>query len=206
MHDRQARRLLVAGIAAGTMLVGCAFNRPSEDEANPETGAPPPGITAQPASPSTGPATNPLPLVADQTPRPDRMPMGTMTAEGGPTRPMALDSITRELSSRLDTVIAATDQGLTRMSPAVALRVTGGIQRFLESRENPRLRPVILQLEVLRTELQRSPIDPRATGIALQRLGERTAASAPAAGVLAGRVARIADGLRAEGTRLAGGR
>ena len=205
MHDRRARRVLVASMAAGTILLGCAFNRPSEDEGNPETGAPPPGITSAPATPSTGPVTSPLPLVADQTPRPDRMPVGTMSAAGEP-RAMAIDSVTRELSARLDTVIGATDRGLTRMSPQTALAVTGGIQRFLESRENPRLRPVILQLEVLRTELQRSPIDARATGVALQRLGERTAAVAPAAGVLAGRVARLADGLRAEGTKLAGGR
>ena len=201
MRDRRARWAL-AGMAAATLVTACAFNRPSEDEANPETGAPPPGISSQPATPAVGPTTNPMPMGENLAPRPDRSPMGTMSAEGGATG-VQMDSTTRALSGKLDSILVASDAGLTRMSPAVALGLIGGIQRFLESRQDPRLRPVVTELEALRAELSRSPIDGRATGVVLQRLGRRTAEVAPAAGVLAGREARLADGLSETGAKLA---
>ena len=203
MRDLRARWGLSAVAAAS--VAACAFNRPSEDEANPETGAPPPGITAQPATPATGPTTNPMPVGENYAPRPDRVPVGTMTAEGSGGY-VRLDSTTRALSAKLDSALVANDAGLTRMSPTVALGLIGGIHAFLESRKNPRLQPVITELEALRTELSRQPIDGRATGLVLQRLGRRTAEVAPAAGVLAGRVARLADGLRESGAKMAEGR
>lgn len=205
MQDRRARRALMGVLAIASLTTACAFNRPSEDEANPETGAPPPGISTQPASPATGPATSPMPVGQDFAPRPDRTPMGSISAEGGATG-ARMDSVTRALSIKLDSVLAGASAGLTRMQPAAAVALIGGFERFLESRNDRRLVPVVTELAALRAQLTRSPIDGVETGRVLQRLGKRTAEVAPAAGVLAGRVARIADELRDAGDKLAEGR
>ena len=205
MRDRRARRALALGAAAATLLTACAFTRPSEDDANPETGAPPPGISTQPATPSTGPTTSPMPVGQDFAPRPDRSPMGTMSAEGGATG-VQMDSTTRAVSTRLDSVLAGTIGGIEKMSPAVAVGLIRGFETFLAVRDDPRLRPVATELAVVRELLSRDPVDGRAVGAALDKLGRRTAEVAPAAGVLAGRVARLADILREQGARLSAGR
>lgn len=193
---------LAGGRAALAMLAAaaCALSNPPTDETPPHGGLPP-GVSAAPPQTSAGPATSPTPVAPDLTPQPDRTPLGSFTRENTPR--VTLDSTTRTLSARLDSVIAVASSDLTTLPLPAARGLVRALSSSLAESRTPRVRAVATELDTLGTLLAASPVDGRAVGRTLQRLAARAQAASPEAGVLAGRVARLADQLNDAGNKLA---
>lgn len=191
----------LTGMLALAMAGACALGNPPTDDSAPPHGGLPQGVTAAPPATQVGPVTTPTPAGVDPMPAPAFAP-GSSLGEAGGT--VVLDSATRLMSARLDTVIGAMSRGLTSMPIPVARSVVQGISGSLRESTVPRLRAVSTELDALDALLSKSPIDGRAVGLQLQRLASRSAAASPEAGVLAGRVARLSDLLQEAGKKLAG--
>lgn len=199
-HTGAARPALIAG-AVGLALA-CAWNDPPTE--GPSHGGLPQGVTAAPANTQVGPVTSPTPTT-DPTPTPvgTREPMGNFIEERTPR--VAVDSNTKAMSARLDSVIVGASGGLTKMPIPVARGLIRSISASLHVSKVTRVHNVAVELDSLHVLLGQQPIDGRAVGYSLQRLAARASAATPEAGVLAGRVARLADVLQEEGTRLVRG-
>ena len=197
-------RRWMAGAAAVAAIAGaCAWNDPPSDEPTPGGGLPL-GVTAGPANTQVGPITSPTPTTEPTpTPMPTREPLGNFIGER--TGRVPLDDSTRLMSARLDSVLAGTRSGLTSMPIPVARGLVRSIAKTLHVSRVTRVHNVAVELDTLDMLLAQSPIDGRAVGRQLQRLSARAAAATPEAGVLASRVARLADVLNEDGARLARG-
>lgn len=208
MHETpwMSRRPLAAVAVVLTVGACALFNRDPQDERTPPDGGLPRGIVATPATPGTTPVTSPTPIQPDLTPPPSRQPLGTLDALGEAAELSRMDTTTRQLSARIDTVIVNAETDLTRMSPTLAVPLITSIRNTLSSNRDERVRMVAMELDSLRLQLSRTPIDGVATGRVLRRLGARTQVAASAAGVMAGKVARLADLLRDTGNRLTAAR
>ena len=194
-----AGRLLAAMAGSAALAAACALNDPPTD-ATP-TGSLPEGITVTPATPQTGPVTSPMGPSIEQTPMPSREPLGNFVERGEPR--VHLDSATRLLSARLDSVIVHGNRDITRMPIPLARGLIQSLSRTLHVSKVTRVHHVAVELDSLDLLLAQSPIDGKAVGRRLQRLSGRAAAASPEAGVLAGRVAHLADVLGDAGNRLA---
>lgn len=200
-HIRTARPAALAGILG--LAVACAWNDPPSDDV-PAHGGLPPGISASPANTQVGPVTSPTPTPEPTpSPTPTREPLGNFVEERTPR--VALDSNTRTMSARLDSTLFGVNGGVTKMPIPVARGLVKSISATLHVSRVTRVHNVAVELDSLHALLGQSPIDGAAVGRSLQRLSSRAAAATPEAGVLAGRVARLADVLQEEGKRLVGG-
>jgi hypothetical protein len=200
-HNHATRHRWTLGVAlmAG-VTSACALFDPPSDEVPPYGGLPP-GVTAGPATTQVGPVTTPTPAMPDQTPSPTREPLGNFAGERGPR--VAMDTATRTASARLDSVIVHANRNITSMPIPLARGLLRSISASLEGSRVPRVRAVATELDSLHTLLGATPFDDHAVGHSMLRLSARANAAAPEAGVLAGRVARLADALKEAGTPLA---
>ena len=193
-----AGRLLAAMAGSATLAAACALNDPPPDSS--PTGSLPQGVTVAPASPQTGPVTSPTSPSIDPTPMPSHEPMGNFVERG--SHRVHLDSATRVLSARLDSVIVYGNRDITKMPIPLARGLIQTIAKTLHVSKVTRVHNVAVELDSLDMLLAQSPIDGKAVGRRLQRLSGRAAAASPEAGVLAGRVAHLADVLEEAGNRL----
>ena len=203
MTTRLVKVRWIGFAAAAALATACALNDPPTDD-TPSHGGLPEGVSASPATPQVGPVTNPTPPgAAEPALMPTRQPLGNFASEK--TRPVALDSATKLLSARLDTVIMYGNRDLTQMPIPRARSIVQSISRQLHVSKVTRVHNVAVELDSLDVLLAQNPIDGRAVGRSLQRLSGRAAAASPEAGVLAGRVAHLADVLQSAGNKLANG-
>jgi hypothetical protein len=148
--------------------------------------------------------TSPTPVGADQTPVPSRQPLGNFVEERTPR--VRIDSSTRLFASRLDSVIVYGNRDITEMPIPAARALVKTISVMLHpTREGTRVHNVAVELDSLDLLLAQTPVDGKAVGRSLRRLSGRASAASPEAGVLAGRVAHLADVLEKAGNRLANG-
>ena len=200
MHPHRSASWFYAASAI-VLAAACALNDPPTDE-TPPTGGLPPGVTASPAAPQTGPVTSPLPAATtEQPPVPSGQPLGNFAGERGPR--IRGDSTTRWYGVRLDSVIVFANRDITKMPIPMARGLVQTLASALHQSRVPRVHNVAVELDSLNTLLGQSPIDGRAVGRSLQRLSGRATAASPEAGVLAGRVVHLADVLQDAGNRLA---
>jgi hypothetical protein len=193
--------------AAGTLALAaaCALNDPPTDDSPPMGGGLPPGVSAAPAAPQTGPVTSPLPsATTEQPPVTDGQPLGNFVERGG--RRTRADSTTRWYGVRLDSIIAYGNRDITEMPIPLARSLIQTIGAALHKSNVTRVHNVAIELDTLNVLLGRTPVDGQAVGRSLRRLSGRAAAASPEAGVLAGRVAHLADVLEQAGNKLVNGR
>jgi hypothetical protein len=204
MTHRNLTARWLAGAGALALAAACALNDPPTDE-TPPTGGLPMGVSAAPASPQTGPVTSPLPsATTEQPPVMGGQPLGNFV-EGRAPR-VRIDSTTKLLGARLDSVISYGNRDITQMPIPLARSLVRSISAMLHPSRVTRVHNVAVELDSLDALLAQSPIDGPAVGRSLRRLSGRAAAASPEAGVLAGRVAHLADVLEDAGNRLANGR
>src|SRR3954470_19198715 len=99
--------------SAVALAAACALNDPPTDD-SPPSGGLPPGVTASPAVPQTGPVTSPMPVATtEQPPMPDREPLGNFAGRGG--RRIYADSTSHWYAVRLDSVIVHANRDITTM-------------------------------------------------------------------------------------------
>ena len=198
---RNARWLGAA--SAIVLAAACALNDPPEDSP-PLGGGLPQGVSASPAAPQTGPVTSPLPsATTEQPPVMGGQPLGNFV-EGG-NRRVRLDSTTRWYAVRLDSIITFGNRDITQMPIPLARSVVQSLAASLHKSNVTRVHNVAVELDSLDLLLGQTPIDGQAVGRRLRRLSGRAAAASPEAGVLAGRVAHLADVLEAAGNKLLAG-
>lgn len=198
-HDRNRRGLGAAGALA--LMAACALNDPP-DSSPPLGGGLPAGVSAAPAAPQTGPVTSPLPsATTEQPPVMGGQPLGNFVEERTPR--VRADSTTRWYAARLDSVITFGNRDITQMPIPLARSLVQTIGAALHKSNVTRVHNVAVELDSLDRLLGRTPIDGPAVGRSLRRLSGRAAAASPEAGVLAGRVAHLADVLEQAGNRLA---
>jgi hypothetical protein len=203
LRYRTGRGLVAVGAMA--LAAACALNDPPTDDSPPMGGGLPPGVTAAPAAPQTGPVTSPLPsATTEQPPVMDGQPLGNFV-EGRGRRVLA-DSTTRWYAVRLDSIISYGNRDITQMPIPLARSLVQTIGAALHKSSVTRVHNVAVELDTLNMLLGQNPIDGPAVGRSLRRLSGRAAAASPEAGVLAGRVAHLADVLELAGNKLANGR
>ena len=198
-YDRNARWL---GAAGAIMLVAaCALNDPPSDSP-PMGGGLPAGVSAAPASPQTGPVTSPLPsATTEQPPVMGGQPLGNFVEERTPR--VRADSTTRWYAVRLDSVISYGNRDITQMPIPLARSLVQTLSAALHKSNVTRVHNVAVELDSLNMLLGQTPINGPQVGRSLRRLSGRAAAASPEAGVLAGRVAHLADVLEQAGNKLA---
>ena len=199
-HDWNARWLAAAG--AMMLVAACAWNDPPTDDTPPMGGGLPQGISAAPAAPQTGPVTSPLPsATTEQPPAVGVQPLGNFVEERTPR--VRADSTTRWYAARLDSVISYGNRDITQMPIPLARSLVQTLAASLHKSNVTRVHNVAVELDSLNLLLGQTPINGPAVGRSLRRLSGRAAAASPEAGVLAGRVAHLADVLEQAGNRLA---
>jgi hypothetical protein len=198
-RNRKARWVGAAGALA--LAGACALNDPPTDDSPPMGGGLPQGVSAAPASPQTGPVTSPLPsATTEQPPVMGGQPLGNFVERGG--RRVRLDSTTRWYAVRLDSIISFGNRDITEMPIPLARSLIQTIGGSLHKSNITRVHNVAVELDTLNMLLGQTPVDGQAVGRSLRRLSGRAAAASPEAGVLAGRVAHLADVLEQAGNRL----
>jgi hypothetical protein len=192
--------------ALATLGLACALSDPPTEDDAPSHGGLPMGVSASPANTQVGPVTSPTPTTeASPMPMLSRQPLGNYIEERTPR--VIVDSTSRLLAARLDSIggAATASGGLTKMPIPVARALVKSMAATLHKSRVTRVHNVAVELDSLDALLAQSPVDGRLVGRSLQRLSARSAAATPEAGVLAARVARLADLLQAEGARMAQG-
>ena len=188
-------------VGAMALVAACALGSPPSGD-SPPTGGLPAGVTASPAAPQTGPVTSPMPAATtEQPPMPSRQPLGNFVGEHTPR--VEVDTMVRYLGARLDSVIMYGHRDITSMPIPVARGLIKAISAALHPSRVPRVHNVAVELDSLDALLAQTPVNGKAIGRSLQRLSGRAAAASPEAGVLAGRVAHLADVLQDAGNKLA---
>jgi hypothetical protein len=130
------------------------------------------------------------------------MGMGADTGMSGTMGAGAMDA-----TGDLDATIAAAEGGLTSLAPGAAVSNIEMWQGRLRAANNPALSTIADDLEELKTELGRSPINGTAVGSILSRVGERTTAAASGADpAVSQRITRLGTLLSQAGTQLGGSR
>lgn len=202
-HDWNARWLAATG--AMLLVAACAWNDPPTDDTPPMGGGLPQGISAAPAAPQTGPVTSPLPsATTEQPPALAGQPLGNFVEERTPS--VRADSTTRWYAARLDSVISYGNRDITGMPIPLARSLVQTLAASLHKSNVTRVHNVAVELDSLNRLLGETPINGPAVGRSLRRLSGRAAAASPEAGVLAGRVAHLADVLELAGNRLVNAR
>ena len=205
MTHRNGNSRWLAAAGAITLAAACALNDPPTDDTPPMGGGLPPGVSAAPASPQTGPVTSPLPsATTEQPPVMGGQPLGNFVGERTPR--VRMDSTTRWYGVRLDSIITYGNRDITQMPIPLARSLVQTIGAALHKSNITRVHNVAVELDSLDALLGRTPIDGQAVGRSLRRLSGRAAAASPEAGVLAGRVAHLADVLEQAGNRLVNAR
>jgi hypothetical protein len=205
MTHRYAVAHWLGTASAIALAAACALNDPPTDDSPPLGGGLPPGVTTAPAAPQTGPVTSPLPsATTEQPPVPDGQPLGNFVERGRGGHVRA-DSTTRWYGVRLDSIIAFGNRDITEMPIPVARGLVQSIAGALHKSSATRVQNVAVELDSLNVLLGRTPVDGQAVGRSLRRLSGRAAAASPEAGVLAGRVAHLADVLEQAGAKLSRG-
>jgi hypothetical protein len=108
-------------------------------------------------------------------------------------------------AAQMDSLIAVLDRGITTVPQAEAMAAISGFESYLSSATDPALSGMASEFAALRTQLQTTPVDNKAVGAALTRLGSRATTAAQSAGPNSDRVSRLATALTNAGTKLGGG-
>jgi len=106
----------------------------------------------------------------------------------------------------LDATIEALGEGVTSLDLSVAIDIIEGWRAELQSTKQPQLLVVAAELNTLRGLLEVQPLDGKAIGEALQRVGQRTMTAAAIGGFQSGKIYHVGMLLSKAGTALNGGK
>ncbi|CAA9319727.1 MAG: hypothetical protein AVDCRST_MAG11-1937 [uncultured Gemmatimonadaceae bacterium] len=184
MHPAVPPRALAAALLAAA-LTACAGNADKEAPLRADTGT---SVAGQANAPVSTPQANPVVPGAD--------------------RPNATAAVSDPVTlAEVDTVIVTASRGLTAIPVTIAVPLIQRLEDRLDATNVEPLDQIASELEELREELGKTPVDGRRVGTILLDLGNRTSAvggNAQIAGAAAPKLTQLGELLVGAGRQLGG--